>query len=956
MSDCFVSYSRRDKAFAQQVVAILATERIDCWLDTEDIPPAVNFLDEIFPAIASADAVLYLISPDSVASPYCDQEIVYALSLNKKIIPILCREVSAATLKPQIAPLNWVDFVNQPFDVASALLLSAIRTDQDVARAHRRFLTRALQWDTRQRSSSFLLRGEDLTDAEAWLFGSVGKQPQPTPMHTAYIKASRIATTTRQRIIVASVTVAAMVAAVLALIAFTQRNIALEREALARSRQLAAQSGTELTLGKLDFANLLAVAGYRRAATHESYESLLNATTAQPLLGLWLSADDPSAAEVLYYADVAFAKETNQLLAVACLKAEMNAPSVCAQSEIRVWDLNTGRFIRRDPLPIPTVRVAFNQAASHLALGGADGQLVLYQIATKQVSPAVQATTGSIALRALGFSADGLHLGSGDAEGTVKVWRVETSTNTLAVEHTRVALLNQAVESLVFGLTAETLIVGGSKGDLARWRIGSADSEPVAVRASHTGIVATVAFSAEGMIATGGYDGQVKLWRKQGADLALVAEFAGNGGAGGDHVVDLRFSPDGRMLAVAGEENAALTLWDITKAPPVLLVKPLQVRASRMVRLAFSSNGGQVAAASFDVNVPVWDLKSIQPYFAQPAPSTLSALRGDQLLTTYCTEYDTAETTLCLRSAFVVSDLQTGVVLRSASLAHTSEITAAALLSEDRALTAGCASRDADGVCTKAELRCWGTCDAAFNDQIAALTATMPGITSMVEDGSGVLVGSEDGVIQRLNATTGTKPITTLAASVLSMCSEGGISAAGSSDSGDLAIWRGDQVLIKVAVDSAVFALVCSAKGDYVAAGLADGRLLLWDLTTTAPTAITLAGGLNITALAELSAPDPAVGNLLAVARGTQIELWDMTRRTRLGNLWQGQQGVITGLGTATTSTGRLWQIDDRLARAVQIDAVSLRQMACRLAGRGFSAAEQVRYALEAFDQEPCAP
>jgi len=50
---------------------------------------------------------------------------------------------------------------------------------------------RALEWEEKNRLVSYLLRGEDLTEAEQWLMESHNKQPIPTDSHIQYITTSR---------------------------------------------------------------------------------------------------------------------------------------------------------------------------------------------------------------------------------------------------------------------------------------------------------------------------------------------------------------------------------------------------------------------------------------------------------------------------------------------------------------------------------------------------------------------------------------------------------------------------------------------------------------------------------------------------------------------------------------------------------------------------------------------
>ena len=78
------------------LVDVLEARDREVWVDWRSIPPTAEWLHEIDRAIESTDAFLFVISPDSVASETCGHEVRHALRNNKKIIPVLCRDVDVA--------------------------------------------------------------------------------------------------------------------------------------------------------------------------------------------------------------------------------------------------------------------------------------------------------------------------------------------------------------------------------------------------------------------------------------------------------------------------------------------------------------------------------------------------------------------------------------------------------------------------------------------------------------------------------------------------------------------------------------------------------------------------------------------------------------------------------------------------------------------------------------------
>ena len=63
MTDLFISYSRRDKNFIQKLHQTLAEQGRDIWVDYDDIPPAVDWREEIRQNLEKTNAVVFVLSP-----------------------------------------------------------------------------------------------------------------------------------------------------------------------------------------------------------------------------------------------------------------------------------------------------------------------------------------------------------------------------------------------------------------------------------------------------------------------------------------------------------------------------------------------------------------------------------------------------------------------------------------------------------------------------------------------------------------------------------------------------------------------------------------------------------------------------------------------------------------------------------------------------------------------------
>jgi hypothetical protein len=85
----FVSYARADTAFADEIEAGLEYDGgFDVLLDRHDIHEGEEWRKRLGALIAQADAVVFVLSRSSAASPICNWEVERARELSKRIIPI----------------------------------------------------------------------------------------------------------------------------------------------------------------------------------------------------------------------------------------------------------------------------------------------------------------------------------------------------------------------------------------------------------------------------------------------------------------------------------------------------------------------------------------------------------------------------------------------------------------------------------------------------------------------------------------------------------------------------------------------------------------------------------------------------------------------------------------------------------------------------------------------------
>ncbi|MDR3408801.1 MAG: toll/interleukin-1 receptor domain-containing protein [Methylovirgula sp.] len=229
----FISYSRKDLAFAERLAAALVEKTFEPFIDKTDIAPGEPWQERLAGLIASGDSVVFVVSPDSAASQICGWEVAESARLGKRILPLVARATPPDAAPQELAKLNWIFATDaDDFDAALDKLAAALTTDLPWVREHTRLGDLARRWDAEGRSNAAVLRGADIEAAEAWLAARPAEAAEPTELQAAFIQASRRAASTRQRRIVAGSIGAALFSLALAGWALINRQEAVtQREA-----------------------------------------------------------------------------------------------------------------------------------------------------------------------------------------------------------------------------------------------------------------------------------------------------------------------------------------------------------------------------------------------------------------------------------------------------------------------------------------------------------------------------------------------------------------------------------------------------------------------------------------------------------------------------------------------------------------------------------------------------
>lgn len=931
-TDAFISYSRSHLQFVERLADCLIQGGKDPWFDKRKDPlkgilAGSEWWPEIEQGIEAADNFVFVISPESVVSPYCNAEIAHAHAQGKRKIPLmLCEEISEsatltnismaleavpggetvpdgiglteASLKTlarrnwqQISAVQYIPYqVDGGFERSLEELIEALDQDIDRVRALGDLQRSAASWDRQDRGRSFLLRGDAMRAAEALIVKSAGLDPEPSALQLAFVSASRQDENRRRRL-----TTMAIIAAVLLITAAVVAAVLIQNNAV-RDRAVMEQDAAE------ERANLQGTAASDQA---------IIASTA-----------------------VAAQQEAEEALRVALSR------QLAAQSAINLEDqLDLALLLSLEATTIDETIEARGSLLDGLGRSAYMRALLHGHIGSVQH----MAFSPDGRLLATGGCIEEVHEGpTRCVQGGVFLWEVNTKRLVDSWEVGRV----RGVSSLVFSPDGRTLAVGGcheledtpfpncGRGAIELWDVerrqldgGSLvdfrkendetrDPADNLVFSPDGKWLASVGGTREG---TDWWQGSITLWdleTRQPLGEPLVAHSTGISG--------MSLHPDGELLASIGYEDTII-FWDVQTG--LLVGEPLPTVTNSGTALVFSPDGTKLGASDGEESIVLWNISdgdimstTITGDVGVGGPFVFSP-DGKILASIGKSSED---------NALTIWDVESAWHLGLPLLGNTWPMTQLAFSPDGRTIATG----SADGTIVLWDIQLiHPLADRLEGHQAAALSVAVG------PDGRLLATGSSDSTVKMWDLETGQEidqyQVSELSGGVTSVAfsPDGTTLIAGTFDWGNnVSLWdirtgRPISATMGGHTDE-VFSVAFSPDGQTAASGSLDGTVIFWDPATGQPlseplTDIPPPEGTNARVNDVWSVAFSPDGRLLATGRGGgDILLWDVETQQPSGAPLIGHGDTVMGLafspdGRILASGGgdrliRLWDVDTR--------------------------------------------
>jgi len=593
----FISYSRDDLDFADQLAAALDFSGFECLIDREGISGGEAWKKRLGNLISEADTVVFVLSPSSARSEICEWEVEEAARLSKRVLPVICQPVEGVSPPPRLRELNYIFFYKEPkvpgsgFGTGLGTLITALTTDFDWLREHTRYLQRAIEWDKGGRPANRLLAGNDILEAKGWAARRPKGAPEPTALHFDFIRASEEeaeARSSEQRKQLEAMAIAQTERAK----ALTEREEAQTREAV-QARRVVRRTFVGLAVAVVLAVIALSMAGVLWGTQTRLIEANRAAQAER-------DRAKNALAEILAERSWSSLGSSNPDLAVRYAMAgwrgaPLNAAHYRAPlaRALAAAIVPVTRKLHHGLVNSPVKFIVSSPDGSYIISGGDDGFAVLIDAASLQI---LREFPHKVPITTAAVDPSGQRVLTVTLDAEIHIWDIKTGERTILKGHQR------EISAASFSPDARRLVSASFDKTARLWDVVS--GRMITVLEGHRNRVSAALFSPDGRrLVTASWDNTTILWDAETGEV--LSHFKDQGA----QTYAVAFSPDGKYVLTGGADQT-VRVYDTSKQPSS--PRKLEGHKASIRAISLSPEGSRAHVIDFEGNTYIWDMRTFR--------------------------------------------------------------------------------------------------------------------------------------------------------------------------------------------------------------------------------------------------------------------------------------------------------------------------------------------------------
>jgi hypothetical protein len=126
--DVFISYSTKDRQWAEAACALLEREEVKCWIAPRDIVAGTEWGAAIIQGIDACRILVLIFSTNANESPQVRREVERAISKGLTVIPLRVEDVKpAGAMEYALSNTHWLDAFTPPIEQKMNRLVETVK-------------------------------------------------------------------------------------------------------------------------------------------------------------------------------------------------------------------------------------------------------------------------------------------------------------------------------------------------------------------------------------------------------------------------------------------------------------------------------------------------------------------------------------------------------------------------------------------------------------------------------------------------------------------------------------------------------------------------------------------------------------------------------------------------------------------------------------------------------------